>query len=143
MTDFLVIGPVNAVHYDSVFPFMCSGKIRFGVEFSRCHIFFKYGDKEIDVSGVCFYTSLSNDRNKRWDVTEKFDENKYKKFDNIDAINIDDCRLIPDYDGIMGVPLGFFRKYDPNQFKVLCMLKDKRVEVDGKSKYVRILIRKK
>lgn len=144
MVDFLIIGPVNAVNYIEVFPLIREGRIRFGVEFSRCHIFFLYEGKEIDVSGVCYFTILDNNRKETWVCSEVYEEGKYRKFDNVDAINIDDCRMIPaDYKGQMGVPLTFLRKWDPGEFEILDMMKDTRVMVDGEMKYVRILIRRK
>lgn len=45
---------------------------------------------------------------------------EYQKYDNYDAIEIPFTDAIPsDYDGIMGVPISFLPKYNPNQFEIL------------------------
>ena len=44
----------------------------------------------------------------------------YKKFDNYDAIEIPFTDAIPsDYPGLMGVPISFLSKYNPDQFEIL------------------------
>ena len=45
---------------------------------------------------------------------------KYPKYDNYDAINVDKTNEIPDdYDGVMGVPITFMDKYSPDQFEII------------------------
>ena len=45
---------------------------------------------------------------------------KYPKYDNYDAINVDKVADIPcDYPGVMGVPLSFIDKYCPEQFEIM------------------------
>jgi len=88
-------------------------------------------------------------------------------FDNYDAINVGKTLDIPaDYDGIMGVPITFLDRYNPDQFEILMLAngnartaedpellnevgytlhKDDKGGVgilNGKRVYVRILIRK-
>lgn len=49
-------------------------------------------------------------------------ENGYQKYDNYDAIEVPYVDPIPsDYDGIMGVPLTFLDKHNPDQFEILGM----------------------
>lgn len=44
----------------------------------------------------------------------------YKKYDNYDAIEVPYTDAIPsDYNGIMGVPVSFLEKYNPEQFSIL------------------------
>ena len=44
----------------------------------------------------------------------------YKKYDNFDAIDVPFTDSIPsDYKGLMGVPISFLSKYNPNQFEVV------------------------
>ena len=44
----------------------------------------------------------------------------YDKYDNYDAIEVSFTDSIPsDYDGVMGVPISFLDKYDPDQFEIL------------------------
>ena len=71
----------------------------------------------------------------------------YKKYDNFDAINIDDYRDIPsDYTELMGVPITFLHKYNPDQFEIVKFRKGddgKDLCINGKCPYFRILIRNK
>ena len=82
---------------------------------------------------------------------------EYPKYDNYDAININKVKEIPiDYDGVMGVPITFLNKYNPEQFEILGLMntgelnegiryKDTphgRPLVAGKEIYTRILIKK-
>lgn len=44
----------------------------------------------------------------------------YQKYDNYDAIEVPRTEAIPsDYPGIMGVPISFLSKYNPDQFEIL------------------------
>ena len=73
-------------------------------------------------------------------------------YDNYDAINVDKAKDIPmDYDGIMGVPITFIDKYNPDQFEIIGQMVTTKIDeynhgypyVDGRKKYARILIRNK
>jgi hypothetical protein len=99
---------------------------------------------------------------------KKYNEEDYPKYDNYNAINIDRLKDMPiDYYGIMGVPITFLYKYNPNHFEIiwqacgntracapeevleeLCYEKHKEDRggcgvVKGKRKYTRILIKRK
>ena len=44
----------------------------------------------------------------------------YDKYDNYDAIEVPFTNAIPsDYGGVMGVPISFLDKYNPNQFEII------------------------
>ena len=44
----------------------------------------------------------------------------YPKYDNYNAIEVSKVSDIPmDYDGVMGVPITFIDKYNPEQFKIV------------------------
>lgn len=44
----------------------------------------------------------------------------YQKYDNYDAINVNKISQIPmDYNGIMGVPITFIDKHNPEQFEII------------------------
>lgn len=48
----------------------------------------------------------------------------YQKYDNYDAIEVPRVDAIPsDYDGVMGVPISFLDKYNPDQFAILGITK--------------------
>ena len=72
---------------------------------------------------------------------------EYPRYDNYDAIEVPFTECIPsDYDGVMGVPISFLDKYNPNQFEIIKFRKgndDKDLSVNKKCPYFRILIRKR
>ena len=44
----------------------------------------------------------------------------YDRYDNFDAIEVPFTDAIPsDYDGVMGVPITFLDKYNPDQFEIV------------------------
>ena len=53
-------------------------------------------------------------------TTESLSNADYPRYDNYDAINVNKVSDIPyDYDGIMGVPITFLDKYNPDQFEIV------------------------
>ena len=85
-------------------------------------------------------------------------ENGYQKYDNYDAIEVPFTDAIPgDYEGIMGVPISFMEKYCPEQFQIMGWSRHNEYGmdggywkggandacIDGKSVYMRILIKSK
>ena len=168
---FLVLGNMNALKYKEIFPLIKANKIWVGHNFNKTMEFrldesyerwneirdgFKYGK----VPAIAWYTNLGiKKRHEKLILTEKYDPAKYPKFDNYDAINVDKVNDIPkDYAGVMGVPITFLDKYNPEQFEIvgttengLCDKalwihpEEKHNEpfIDGKKKYTRILIRRK
>ena len=50
------------------------------------------------------------------------DATRYPHYDNYDAIEVPFTECIPsDYDGVMGVPITFMDKYNPDQFEIIGM----------------------
>lgn len=81
-------------------------------------------------------------------------ETAYPHYDNYDAIEVPETKGIPsDYDGVMGVPISFLDKYNPDQFEILGCSYDygrpaewpsdtvMSPSVDGRNIYKRIFIR--
>ena len=59
-------------------------------------------------------------------LKKKFEKNygklEYPHYDNYDAIEVPFVEAIPsDYDGVMGVPITFMDKYNPEQFEIVGM----------------------
>ena len=80
---------------------------------------------------------------------EQWGVNEYLHYDNYDAIEVPFTECIPsDYDGVMGVPISFLDKYNPDQFEIIgneySLDIDKgRGYINGKRMYSRIFIRKR
>ena len=129
---FIIIGHQNAITYKEIFPLLKNNKMWLGFGFKGNAGFFHsvYEDtatssqhKEglIRVSGVNWFTNLDiSKRHEDLILTETYAPEKYPKYDNYDAINVDKTMNIPyDYAGIMGVPITFLDKYNPEQFEIV------------------------
>lgn len=96
------------------------------------------GKKFIRVKGVRWFTNLDHGKrheylqldtmahnlkfNKklRKKLEKDFGAVAYPQYDNYDAIEVPFTECIPsDYDGVMGVPITFMDKYNPEQFTIL------------------------
>ena len=129
---FLIVGNQGAIIYKEIFPFVISNQIWLGYGFKggATHFVSPYEDKAtatdhkegmIRVSGVHWFTNLEiPKRNEFIDLVCKYSPEEYPKFDNYDAINVNKTSDIPnDYTGIMGVPITFLDKYNPEQFEII------------------------
>lgn len=168
--NFIIIGPKNAITYKEIFPLIKDNQLWLGYGFKAGNAYFivpEGVDTSQYASGV--YDSKTNtvkfrnctwftniDHQKRHEQIEtsyyysKKDElypELYPKYDNYDAISVDKLSEIPcDYDGVMGVPITFLEKFNPDQFEIIKFRKgddDKDLSVNGKCPYFRILIKRK
>ena len=119
------------------------------------------GIKYFSMGRILWFTNLdTTKRHEQLNLYKKYSPKEYPKYDNYDAINIDRVNDIPmDYSGAMGVPLTFFDKYSPIQFEIISsndirlndkvpfkehgLIKDKDGAINGKTTYVRIVIKNK
>lgn len=70
---------------------------------------------------IGWYTNLDIDK-RHEDLTmyKRYSPKEYPKYDNYDAIEVSKIAEIPyDYDGVMGVPITFMDKYNPDQFEII------------------------
>ena len=173
---FLIIGHQNAITYKEIFPLLKENKMWLGYGFKGAagHFISKYQDiatagdhREgmIRVSGVTWFTNLEHKKRHEELILykeynpEKF-PNEYPKYENYNAIEVSKTAEIPmNYDGVMGVPITFMNKYNPEQFELIWttdrggdgMLEELKIPHDrydapvvaGKGLYKRIQKRKK
>ena len=132
---FLIVGHQNATKYKEIFRLIMEDKLwlGFGFKGGASHFINKHyenyataTDKKegmIRVSGVVWLTNLELDkRNEELILFKKYNPEEYPSYDNYDAIEVSKTNEIPiDYLGIMGVPITFLDKYNPNQFQLLGM----------------------
>jgi hypothetical protein len=145
---FLIIGSNNAITYKEIFPLIKNNKLWLG-----CNAVTKFaipGGGFKGFGNVTWFTNLPHKkRNEEIILCKKYhgNEKDYPKYDNYNAINIDKVVDIPmDYDGIMGVPISFLDKYNPNQFEIVKFRKgddNRDLSINGNCPYFRILIRRK
>lgn len=163
---FLIIGNINAITYKEIFKLIKENKAWLGINMGRGISGFivpehyeLYGtETRIDSSGNriispnnCLWLTNLDTFKRHEDIplskTYYGNENEYPKFDNYDAINVNKTKDIPkDYEGIMGVPITFLHKFNPEQFEIIKFRKgndDKDLSINGKCPYFRILIKNK
>lgn len=130
---FLIIGHQNAITYKEIFKLIKANKIWLGYGFKggASHFINPYytdyatatNHKEgmIRVSGVVWFTNIEmTKRYEDLDLYKKYNPEEYPNYENYNAINVDKTSDIPmDYDGIIGVPITFLDKYNPNQFEII------------------------
>lgn len=179
---YVVIGNPNAVTYCEIFPLIRDNKLWLGHKPWSSEMYFGVTDdykdwllehKEEGSAYVIkdnklyarnmsiWFTNL--DIKKRYEdliLYKTYNETDYPTYDNYDAINVDKVKDIPiDYDGIMGVPITFLDKYNPNQFEIVGLTASNGKEfssgiwlqesgvahplVNGVKKYVRMFIKRK
>ena len=149
----LIIGNKNAFAYKGILPLIKDNKLRIGYTQPK-DFRLEDGSTTKKVNGLArWFTNLTvNKSNEELVLTKAYNAIDYPKYDNYDAIEVGRLANIPkDYDGVMGVPITFIDKYNPNNFEILG---DSRYHdgndmaddinfVNGKQKYRRILIRRK
>lgn len=122
MKKFLIIGNVNAITYKEVFPYIASGEwfIRTANGKISFVMYFTNGDGEVKKVPSVWFTNLdSRHLYQTLELTKAYDPEKYPKYDNYNAIEVDRIKDIPyDYDGVMGVPISIVL-FSPTQFEII------------------------
>jgi hypothetical protein len=149
---FLIIGNQNAITYKEIFPLIKDNKLWLGVDNGGTKWFQVQDDYDIktesrkkimngikyfSMGSIMWFTNLDHGRRHQelplMTMSEnlKFSKHKeikgkaaYDRYDNYDAIEVAFTDAIPsDYDGLMGVPVTFLDKYNPEQFEILGITK--------------------
>ena len=138
---FLIIGNMNAITYNEVFPHIMNNTLWLGTQYVKC--FSKNGDTNTRFGNILWYTNLDNkNRHSNIPLTCRYNPKVYLKYDNCDAIEVSQTKFIPmDYDGVMGVPISFLGKYNPNQFRIVGRINNPRI-TGMPPIYKRLLIQK-
>ena len=133
---FIIIGNQNAITYKEIFPLLKDNKMFLGLTMNGSNRFFRVPDsypltektgkiengiKYAFVKSVVWFTNIDiNNKRESIVLYKKYSKTDYPKYDNFDAINIDRVSNIPyDYPGLMGVPITFFHKYNPNDYEII------------------------
>lgn len=117
--EFLILGNMNAITYLGVFPSIKENKVWLGV--SQRGINFILPSNQIKNVNAVWFTNLQhNKQNPPIDLVKKYTPEEYLTYDNYDAIDVIKTKYIPhDYNGVMGVPISFLDKYNPDQFEIV------------------------
>ena len=175
---FIIIGNQNAITYKEIFPLLKDNKMWLGLSMNGSNRFFQVpdnypltektgkienGKKYAFVKSVVWFTNIEHRvRNEKVILFRNYNEEEYPKYDNYNAINVNKVADIPcDYDGLMGVPITFMHKYNPEQFEIIDALnryalldiqgtnesvqamKSHTCNIHGVPTYFRIVIKKK
>lgn len=151
--QFLIIGNINCITYKEVFPRIQQNEAWLGNGMGRWISGFivpksydlygtearidESGNRIISTNNCLWLTNLDHGRrhnplalmtmndNKKFNKKIGKNVDSYEKYDNYDAIEVPYTDAIPsDYDGIMGVPVTFLDKYNPEQFELIGMAED-------------------
>jgi len=180
---FLILGDQNAITYKETFKLIKQNKLWLGYDNGGTKWFqvpmdydiptesrkkIVNGVKYFSMGRILWFTNLdTTKRHEELTLYKKYSPKEYPKYDNYDAIEVSRVTDIPmDYDGVMGVPITFLDKYNPEQFEIYGLLADKReisdaliqgrptyldeqhkkyvgAIVKGRATYARIIIKKK
>jgi hypothetical protein len=186
---FIIVGNKNAITYKETFKLIKENKMWVGYTPMGVDMLFdipddfakkviaekKEGSSYRIVDGVVkgrsqsvWFTNI--DHKKRHEeiiLYKNYNPKEFPKYENYDAIEVSKVSEIPqDYDGIMGVPITFLDKYNPEQFEIFGLANDKRdkneifikgtsyyldeqhksfvgMVLNGKATYARILIKRR
>jgi hypothetical protein len=137
--SFIILGNINAISYKEIFPLIQSNALWLGQsihsgdrefmvpdDYPLKAVNCRVGDdgrKYIRVKGVRWFTNVDTpQRHEQMFLFKKYKghEKDYPTYDNYDGIEVSETTDIPcDYKGMMGVPITFLDKYDPDQFEIL------------------------
>ena len=161
---FLIIGNQNNVTYTEVFPLFMDNRLWLGY---KCgDMAFRVppdsepretrywqdetGQKWRSLGNICWFTNIDiPKRHETIDLWRKYTPDEYPQYDNYDAIEVGRVSDIPcDYYGLMGVPLTFLDKYNPEQFEIVgddisLGASNGRFYIAGRRLYSRIVIRRR
>lgn len=183
--DFIILGDANKANSVDIFPLIRDNKMWFGVTrdgngsmwfrvpLSKLSLDKELGSGQKIVEGqllqtigsTAWFTNLPHKKRQQEMVMTRFyegNEDNYPIYDNYKAIEVKPVATMPmDYKGVMGVPVGFLSKFNPDQFEIIGMDIDvhkgklddlkkstwggrfDRGYIDGKRKYGRLLVRNK
>ena len=181
--EFIIIANKNSLTYKEIFSLIKENKIWVGTTPMSTDLLFDVPQDEAEIlvktkkegsaykliNGIVkgraqaiWLTNLDHSkRHEDLDLFKTYSPDEYPKYDNYDAIEVSKTKEIPcDFSGVMGVPITFLDKYNPDQFEILGMaasagykeeivgipflgIKDARPLINGKNTYARIFIKKK
>ncbi|HDX6248473.1 TPA: restriction endonuclease subunit M [Campylobacter fetus subsp. venerealis] len=118
---FLIVGGTYSITYKKIFELYEKGKIWLGNH--QVNIFTRPDGSKKRFSNISWFTNLKSIKHlEPIKLTKRYKNNEHKhpEYDNYKAIEVTSYKDIPiDYDGVMGVPLTFFLRHNPAQFKIL------------------------
>lgn len=171
---FLILGDHNAITYKEVFRLIKENKLWLGYDNGGTKWFqvpddydiptesrkkFEKGIQYFSMGRIVWFTNLDTvKRHQEITLYKKYSPEEYIKYINYNAIEVSKVVDIPsDWGGVMGVPVTFLDKWNPNQFEIIGMAEDNgkgmsggiwdgknpHCVINGKNKFKRIFIKNK
>ena len=134
---FLIVGNWNVSAYKDIFKLIKDNKLWVGVNSNRNFSGFivpkhyplhgtearvdEDGNRIISTNTTCWFTNIDiKKRHEDLILYKTYSPHDFPKYDNYDAIEVSKTADIPmDYKGVMGVPVTFLDKYNPEQFELI------------------------
>ena len=118
---YIIVGPQNAIVYKEVFPLIKEDKLWFG--YNKIKGFMQPNGAIKLFGNICWFTNISIPKRMECiPLYASYNSDDYSYYDNYDAIEVSKVKDIPyDYKGVMGVPVTFLDKYNPEQFEIIGM----------------------
>jgi hypothetical protein len=136
---FIIIGNQNAITYRDIFSLIQEDRIWLGYNNGdMAFIVPKHyearetrywedesGNKWRSLGNACWFTNLDiSKRHEDLILYKQYTPEEYPRYDNYDAIEVSLTKNIPmDFDGVMGVPITFLDKHNPEQFTIVGITK--------------------
>ncbi len=133
---FLVLGNQNAIIYKEIFKFIKENKMWLGYDNggtkwfqvpadydipTESRVKVENGIKYFSMGSIMWFTNLdTTKRHEKLNLYKKYSVKEYPIYDNYDAIEVSKFSEIPmNYNGVMGVPVTFLDRYNPEQFEIV------------------------
>lgn len=135
--QFLIIGNMNAVTFKEVWPFIQENRVWLGVTRAGTgQMWFRIADDAPEKTGQrtdddgnryqtignsAWFTNLDHSkRHEELTLYRAYEPSEYPPYDNYEGIEVSKTVDIPlDWDGVMGVPITFLGKHNPDQFEIV------------------------
>lgn len=157
---FIILGNQNAITYKEVFSLIKENLIWLGVDNggtkwfrvpehydikTESRIKVVNGIKYFSFGSIMWFTNLDHaKRHENITLYKHYAAEEYPHYDNYNAIEVSKVAEIPcDWDGLMGVPITFLDKFNPEQFEILGItdrqnssgLRTKKYTAENSAKY--------
>lgn len=138
---FLIIGNMNAITTRDIWPYVQENRMWLGVTRTGTgQMWFRIrkdfpvksgqrtdanGQRYQTIGSSAWFTNLDHSkRHEQLTLYRTYNPDDYPSYDNFDAIEISKVVEMPmDYDGVMGVPVSFLGKHNPDQFDIVGITK--------------------
>jgi hypothetical protein len=167
---FLAVGTWNAITYKEIFKLIKENKLWIGINSNRNFSGFivpdhyplhgtearidEDGNRIVSSNNTCWFTNMDiAKRHEDLVLYKTYNPAEYPRYDNYDAIEVSNTKDIPmDSHGVMGVPVTFLDKYNPEQFEIVgngsCYAPDgyslvSELFINGEKKFKRLLIQRR